>query len=194
MRLITLFLIFFLVILIKTESILDQFSIEGFKEYVKDNGLFEIIFSIKMLYGQDVAIISCEELNENYKGNCKRLVIEYMPESSEPLKPSISSGSEDSADGSGSYDSDGSGSYDSDGSGSYDSDGSGSYDSDGSDSYDSDGSDSYDSDPSNSPQEEPKLIKMPYMKYILSKKFDLREAELIYDKIIKKVEESEDKI
>ena len=178
MRLITLFLIFFLVILIKTDSILDQFSIEGFKEYVKDNGLFEIIFSIKMLYGQDVAIISCEELNENYKGNCKRLVIEYMPESSEPLKPSISSGSEDSADGSGSYDSDGSGSYDSDGS----------------DSYDSDGSDSYDSDPSNSPQEEPKLIKMPYMKYILSKKFDLREAELIYDKIIKKVEESEDKI
>ena len=162
MRLITLFLIFFLVILIKTDSILDQFSIEGFKEYVKDNGLLEIIFSIKMLYGQDVAIISCEELNENYKGNCKRLVIEYMPESSEPLKPSISSGSEDSADGSGSYD--------------------------------SDGSDSYDSDPSNSPQEEPKLIKMPYMKYILSKKFDLREAELIYDKIIKKVEESEDKI
>ena len=41
-------------------------------------GLFEVIESIKEKYGQDVAIISCEELNGSLKGNCKRLVVEYM--------------------------------------------------------------------------------------------------------------------
>ena len=38
-----------------------------------------------MVYCQDVAIISCEELIENRKGICKKLVIEYMPEYKCPI-------------------------------------------------------------------------------------------------------------
>ena len=79
MKLNTLFLIPFLILSIKTDIDLDSYSIEDFIDYEKKNGLFEIIKSIKMTYGQDVAIISCEELNGNCKGNCKKLVIEYMP-------------------------------------------------------------------------------------------------------------------
>ena len=40
--------------------------------------LFYIIQSIKVSYGDDVAIISCEELNKNHCGNCKKLVKENM--------------------------------------------------------------------------------------------------------------------
>ena len=83
MRLITLFLILFSIISIKTENEMDLFSMDVFIEYLKDEGLFEIILSIKKVYGQDVAIISCEELNEYFKGYCQRSVLEYMPESSE---------------------------------------------------------------------------------------------------------------
>ena len=82
MKLNILFLIPFLILSIKTEIDLDSYSIQIFKDYIKDKGFFEIIESIKMVYGQDIAIISCEELNKNNEGNCKRLVIEYMPESS----------------------------------------------------------------------------------------------------------------
>ena len=80
MKLNILFLIPFLILSIKTEIDLDSYSIDAFIEYEIKNGLFEIIKSIKMIYGQDVAIISCEELNGNCKGNCKKLVTEYMPE------------------------------------------------------------------------------------------------------------------
>ena len=79
MKLNTLFLIPFLILSIKTKINWDSYSIETFINYEKKKGLFEIIKSIKMTYGQDVAIISCEELNGNCKGNCKKLVIEYMP-------------------------------------------------------------------------------------------------------------------
>ena len=78
MKLNTLFLILLLILSIKTESILDQYSIERFKEYLKRNGLLEIIISIKNTYGQDVAIISCEELNKKNKGNCKKLVTDMI--------------------------------------------------------------------------------------------------------------------
>ena len=79
MKLNIVFLILFLVLSIKANGILDSFSIEKFKEYVKSKGLLELIESILRTYGQDIAIISCEELIENYKGNCKKLVTEYMP-------------------------------------------------------------------------------------------------------------------
>ena len=46
---------------------------------MKKYGLFDVIKSIKKIYCQDVAIISCEELTENRKGNCKKIVTEYMP-------------------------------------------------------------------------------------------------------------------
>ena len=78
MKLNILFLFLLLILSIKTESILDPFCIDTFIDYLKGNGLFEIIESIKKIYGQDVAIISCEELIEKNKGNCKKLIIEYM--------------------------------------------------------------------------------------------------------------------
>ena len=46
---------------------------------MKTEGLYSIIFSIKEFYGQDIAIISSEELNPNHYGNCKELVINYIP-------------------------------------------------------------------------------------------------------------------
>ena len=76
MKLITYFMILFLMISITSESLIDSFSID--QNDLKSNDLFEIILSIKEVYGQDVAIISCEELIENWVGNCKRLVTEYM--------------------------------------------------------------------------------------------------------------------
>ena len=73
-------IILFLLLFINTSTInLSNYSIDKFKISLKKEGLFEIIESIKYYYGQDVAIISCEELNKNYCGNCKRLVKEYMP-------------------------------------------------------------------------------------------------------------------
>ena len=73
-------IILFLLLFINTSTInLTNYSIDIFKIRLKNEGLFEIIESIKYYYGQDVAIISCEELNKNYCGNCKRLVKEYMP-------------------------------------------------------------------------------------------------------------------
>ena len=79
MKLITHWLILSLIKSITSEISVDDFSIDPFIEDLKNNGLFEIIESIKQAYGQDVAIISCEELNENRKGNCEKLVTEYMP-------------------------------------------------------------------------------------------------------------------
>ncbi len=78
MKLNILFLLLLLILSIKTESKLDSFSIDTFIDYLKSNRLFEIIESIKKTYGQDIAIISCEEINEKNKGNCKKLVTEYM--------------------------------------------------------------------------------------------------------------------
>ena len=78
MKSIKLFLILFIVPLILSDE--DSFSINPFIEYLKNEGLFDIIISIKQTFGQDIAIISCEELNPNNCGNCKRLVLEYIPD------------------------------------------------------------------------------------------------------------------
>ena len=56
----------------------DDYSIISFKDRMKNEGLFDLIQSIKDFYGQDVAIISCEELNKNHCGNCQKLVTDYM--------------------------------------------------------------------------------------------------------------------
>ena len=89
MKLISLFLLLFLIITIKSKSFLDAYSIDQFIKDLKENGVLEIIESIKNFYGQDIAIISCEELNKNRKGNCKKLVTEYMKSRNEGtiLKP-----------------------------------------------------------------------------------------------------------
>ena len=90
MKLNTVFLILLLILSIKTESKLDQYSINTFMDYLKKNDLFEIIQSIKNTYGQDIAIIACEELNEKNKGNCKKLVTEYMENADVPTPGQIS--------------------------------------------------------------------------------------------------------
>ena len=56
MKLNVLILVLFLIISSNSNNLLDSFSIDGFKYYLKNNGLFEIIQSIKNAYGQDVAI------------------------------------------------------------------------------------------------------------------------------------------
>ena len=99
MKLNVLILVLFLIISSNSNNLLDSFSIDGFKYYLKNNGLFEIIQSIKNAYGQDVAIISCEELNRNYNGNCKKIVMDYMKEKikPKPVNTSNSSGEEEDA-------------------------------------------------------------------------------------------------
>ena len=78
MKSIKLFLILFIIPLILSDE--DSFSINPFIERLRNEVFFDIIKSIKKSFGQDVAIISCEELNKNYSNNCKRLVLEYMPD------------------------------------------------------------------------------------------------------------------
>ena len=75
----TLCLIIFITKLTVSKSSLDDFSIDQFITSLKNEGLFNIILSIKNSFGQDVAIISCEELNQNHCGNCKKVVTDYMP-------------------------------------------------------------------------------------------------------------------
>ena len=87
MKLNTAFLFLCLIISITSEIDLDSYSIVPFKEYLQKEGLFAIIESILKAYNQDVAILSCEELTESRKGNCKKLVIEYMDPSNECLPP-----------------------------------------------------------------------------------------------------------
>ena len=79
------FLFLFLIISITSEIDLDSYSIAKFKEDLKKVGLLEIIESILKAYNQDLAIISCEELVGNRKGNCKKLVIEYMKPSDDNI-------------------------------------------------------------------------------------------------------------
>ena len=86
MKSLILFLILFIIKSSVSESNIDNYSIDLFIKTLKDEQLFEIIQSIKYFYGQDVAIISCEELNKNHCGNCKRVVIEYMPDYTKTLK------------------------------------------------------------------------------------------------------------
>ncbi len=71
MKSITLFLIILITPSI-TMSKFDDYSINTFKDRMQKEGLFDIILSIKEAYGQNVAIISCEELNENNCGNSKK--------------------------------------------------------------------------------------------------------------------------
>ena len=69
MKLNTVFLFLCLIISIASEIELDSYSIDSFRDYLEEEGLLEIIESILKAYNQDVAILSCEELVENRKGN-----------------------------------------------------------------------------------------------------------------------------
>ena len=73
-----LYLILFITSLASLNTLFDDYSISTTIEILKKDGLFDIIASIKRVYGQDLAIISCEELNKNLCGNCKKVVRDYM--------------------------------------------------------------------------------------------------------------------
>ncbi len=62
-----------------SNNILDNYKVNLFIISLKREGIFDIIKSIKMVYGQEAAIISCEELNINNCGDCKKVVTDYMP-------------------------------------------------------------------------------------------------------------------
>ena len=174
MRLNALYLFSLFIISTTSKSILDDFSIDGFMKQLIENGLFEIILSIKYHYGIDVAIISCEEINENHNSNCKTLVLNYMstesPES--PLSPESSDESSESSESSVSSVS--------------------SLSSVSSDSPKSSGS--YGQTPK--PPEEPlnywDIMKnsnnMPFLLYTLKKKFNLEKSKSLYHKIVKRIE------
>ncbi len=69
MNLFSRFLILFLTLSITSENQLDEYSIDRFKDALKKEGIFQLIDSIKRKFGQDEAIISCEELTDRRKGN-----------------------------------------------------------------------------------------------------------------------------
>ena len=79
MKSISIFLLLFIIKLSISNSSIDEYSIHQFINRIKNEGLFETILQIKKLYGQDLSIIFCEELNKNSYDNCKRLIKEYMP-------------------------------------------------------------------------------------------------------------------
>ena len=81
MKSLTLFLILFIIKSSVSQSKLKNYSVNTFISNLKSQGTFNIIKSVKFQCGDDVAIITCETINKNYSGNCKRLVIEYMDNS-----------------------------------------------------------------------------------------------------------------
>ena len=78
MKSLTLFLILFIIKSSVSQSNQDSYSIYPFLALLRENGIFEIIESIKVELGEDVAIITCEEIEINLCGNCKRAVHSYM--------------------------------------------------------------------------------------------------------------------
>jgi len=80
MKSLSLFLILFIIISSISNTELENYSVNVFIDFLKNEGTFEIILSIKKECGQDIAILSCEEINENHCGNCRKVVIYYMPE------------------------------------------------------------------------------------------------------------------
>ena len=83
--------LFFLIKSAISKLDLESYSINLFKNWLKKEHLFDIIQSIKGAYGEDVAIISCEELCTNHGGNCEKLVKDYIyvPESPSRVSNSI---------------------------------------------------------------------------------------------------------
>ena len=78
MKSLTLFLILFIIKSTVSQNKLIKYSIDPFIDNLKKDGNFTIIQSIKAEFGDDVAIISCEEIKNKQSGNCKKVVKEYM--------------------------------------------------------------------------------------------------------------------
>jgi len=79
MKSITLFLILFVIKSSVLQTNQNKYTFNTFIDKLKKEGTFEIILSIKMQIGEDVAIITCQELNKGYEAYCKKIVQYYMP-------------------------------------------------------------------------------------------------------------------
>ena len=78
MKSLTLILFLFIIKSSVSQTNQDKFSINPFLDRLREEGIFEIIQLIKVQFGEDVAIISCEEMKSNHCGNCKNAVQNYM--------------------------------------------------------------------------------------------------------------------
>ena len=78
MKSISIFLILFIIKSSISKDNIEDYSFQKFIIRLKKQGLYEKISLIKKVYGKDLSIISCEELNKNGYGNCKRLINDYM--------------------------------------------------------------------------------------------------------------------
>ena len=89
MKSLPLFLFLFIIKSSVSKINYDDYSINAFIDKLKKEGTFKIIQSIKEECGSDVAILSCEEINENHCGNCRKLVTNYLPSDHPPHEPIV---------------------------------------------------------------------------------------------------------
>ena len=92
MKLISIFLLLFIIKSSISNISIDDYSKGKLINRLKSQDIFEIILLIKKFYDPNLSIISCEELNKDGYGICKRLIKEYMPSFAQKkiFKPSYS--------------------------------------------------------------------------------------------------------
>ena len=78
MKLFYLFLITITISLSLSKSSLDDYSIDEFIAYLKKLKIFDSIVMTKAFFGADVAINFCECLTGTQKGNCAKVVRDYI--------------------------------------------------------------------------------------------------------------------
>ena len=90
MKVITFLLFIMFTITINGET---TFSIDALLDYLQETGYYEIIYQVKIYFGNDIAINLCKEIVET--NHCEEVVRIYMPDSSSsymhhcPKKPEM---------------------------------------------------------------------------------------------------------
>ena len=69
----------FLLFIVFTFNGDNSFSIDALLDYFQETGFYEIIYQVKMNFGDDVAIDFCKEIVRNTQ--CEEVVRVYMPDS-----------------------------------------------------------------------------------------------------------------
>ena len=76
-------LLFLFLPFIVFNSVSDDYTINLLINYLKENGFYEIIENVKIIFGTDFAIELCIEFTKiSYSKNCKEVVTDYMETSS----------------------------------------------------------------------------------------------------------------
>ena len=78
MKLFYLFLITITISLSLSKSSLDDYSIDQFIAYLKKMKIYELIVILKNSNGADAAINFCQCLTDTQKGNCAKVVRDYI--------------------------------------------------------------------------------------------------------------------